>query len=516
MYEHDITHQISITKEIVASFFDNASVLLCVGSKTKQEKDVKILPATDPRFSGEIKTLLQAEGGVDVNDLIVIYKYPKQYTVDLIKTSDVRYAQFNELFNNSDRHVVIYSEDISKEQEEKKVSAEEQKEKFKAWFSKQKKETGENYNDATITIRINAMESWYANHKKSEYNSIFDIQEVCVFNSYYDSFKDSEEFKKFNETTGNKAAEYGFRFYKDFLNELDGPKNLILYGVPGCGKSHYIKENYKCNSDNTERIVFHPDYTYSDFVGQIMPDNKDDKISYPFIPGPFTRILTKACNPDNKEKVFYLIIEEINRGNAPAIFGDIFQLLDRDDSGKSKYTITNKEIAQEIRGKDTNDFNIFLPSNLILLATMNTADQNVFTLDTAFKRRWTMKNIENNFDKHKYSEELICNEKVTWKTFVERINQKIIELNKGFGTEDKRIGTYFASKKELNDVDLFAHKVLMYLWNDAFQYNHDDIFIKECKTLEGLIAEFKKRKFGVFKDTELFKESEESLKAEQQ
>ena len=334
----------------------------------------------------------------------------------------------------------------------------------------------------------------------------------------YQEYMDLENYEAASSEVDNEESQI-----------LKGGENIIIYGVPGCGKSHYIKKHYTGDiEENTERIVFHPDYTYSDFVGQILPDNDENEgISYPFISGPFTRILQKALNPDNKEKMFYLIIEEINRGNAPAIFGDIFQLLDRDASGKSKYTITNREIARAIWGENTENFRIFLPSNLTILATMNTADQNVFTLDTAFKRRWKMKSIENTFPVdekgnirkdangnplHTYADAKICATDITWRTFVEKINQKIIDSNNGLGTEDKRIGIYFATEEEINDVDLFAHKVLMYLWNDVFQYSPDKIFDANCKTLESLIAEFKEKKFGVFLN--LFKK--ESSQTEQQ
>jgi len=133
-----------------------------------------------------------------------------------------------------------------------------------------------------------------------------------------------------------------------------------------------------------ERIIFHPDYTYSDFVGQILPRvNEDSSVSYEFTPGPFTNILKKAYL--NPEKEYFLIIEEINRGNAPAIFGDIFQLLDRNKDGASEYEITNNDVANIIYGDKNHKVSI--PSNMSILCTMNTSDQNVFTLDTAFQRR---------------------------------------------------------------------------------------------------------------------------------
>ena len=188
--------------------------------------------------------------------------------------------------------------------------------------------------------------------------------------------------------------------------------NILLYGVPGCGKSHEIKINY-CDDDNfMERAVFHPDYTYSDFIGQILPKvSADGKVTYEFEPGPFTRILEKAVN---NEGTYYLVVEEINRGNAPAIFGDIFQLLDRDDNGESEYGISNEAIAEYVY-KDK-EKKVKIPGNLYILATMNTSDQNVFTLDTAFKRRWSMKRIENNIDECDFADQDVCESGISWGT----------------------------------------------------------------------------------------------------
>jgi len=277
-------------------------------------------------------------------------------------------------------------------------------------------------------------------------------------------------------------------------------ENIILYGVPGCGKSHKIKTEYCDNKDYMERVVFHPDYTYSDFIGQILPENDNGHISYPFIPGPFTRVLTKAeADPDNN---YYLIIEELNRGNAPAIFGEIFQLLDRVD-GVSEYGINNADIALKVYGDA--DHQVRLPKNLFILATMNTADQNVFTLDTAFKRRWKMRSITNDINGCFFGGRPICNSNVSWKSFLKTINEKIIELGEGsIGSEDKRLGAYFVQPGELSDIDAFAEKVLMYLWNDAFKYEHEKIFKPQYKTLEQLISGFKNVLFGIFNDNVVF------------
>lgn len=279
--------------------------------------------------------------------------------------------------------------------------------------------------------------------------------------------------------------------------ELLRGENILLYGVPGCGKSHYIKQNYCRDEKYMERIVFHPDYTYSDFIGQILPVSKEGVISYPFTPGPFTRIMKKAEN--DKDNYYYLIIEEINRGNAPAIFGEVFQLLDRNENGESDYGINNADIAKEVYGDET--YSVKIPKNLFILATMNTADQNVFTLDTAFKRRWRLKSVKNDVDNAVHANSSICNTKVVWGEFTKKINDKIIELGEGnLGSEDNRLGAYFLKPEDLHDEETFAEKVLMYLWNDAFKFDKTEVFKPQYRTLEDLIEGFKSVKFEVFSD----------------
>lgn len=281
----------------------------------------------------------------------------------------------------------------------------------------------------------------------------------------------------------------------------DGADNILLYGVPGCGKSYTIKTEYCDDDDHMERAVFHPDYTYSDFVGQILPRVDEGHIEYRFEPGPFTRILKKAV--ETTDESFYLVVEEINRGNTPAIFGDIFQLLDRDESGCSEYGVSNENISNYVYGDATTKIKI--PGNLFVLATMNTSDQNVFTLDTAFKRRWTMRMIENNIDACEYAGHQICAWGITWGTFARTINQKITELGENnLSNEDNRLGAYFVREADLNDAERFGEKILMYLWNDAFKFDHDKVFKAEYRTLDELIAGFVRVGFAVFSDDIVF------------
>ena len=195
-----------------------------------------------------------------------------------------------------------------------------------------------------------------------------------------DGTKENEEDKTENSTEKNdrnkKQTEIG--------------KSIIYYGIPGSGKSHYIQHEILQNvpEECYERVTFYPEYTYYDFVGQKIPNDKGTGLV--FEPGPFTRILEKALRDKENKIHYYLIIEEMNRGNAQAILGDIFQLLDRDEYGNSKYKITNYVIAEYLKEKKVTTYSekIGIPSNLSIIATINTSDQNVFNLDTAFGRRW--------------------------------------------------------------------------------------------------------------------------------
>jgi len=329
---------------------------------------------------------------------------------------------------------------------------------------------------------------------------------------------------------------------------VTGGTNILLYGVPGSGKSWTIEHEYCKPGTMVERLVFHPDYTNSDFVGQILPvvDPVDKQVTYEFTPGPFTNILRAAyLNPHQK---YVLIIEEINRGNAPAIFGDVFQLLDRTvapkladgvtyPAGTSEYGITNGNVAKAVYSDETHKVRI--PSNLSILGTMNTSDQNVFTLDTAFQRRWRMRLIENNFFNVRTSlaQAQILDTGVTWRRFCETVNEIIIgNKAKMASAEDKRLGVYFVHENDLRfddraaakpphtsfaseynellkaeimngtpeeaarlaevrealmQIRIFPEKVIKYLWDDAFKFNPEALFDTDSMdSLEKVIRTF--------------------------
>ena len=338
---------------------------------------------------------------------------------------------------------------------------------------------------------------------------------------------------------------------------VENGSNVLLYGVPGSGKSWTIEHEYCKPGTLIERLVFHPDYTYSDFIGQILPAVADDgQVSYKFTPGPFTNILREAYNHPGTE--YILIIEEINRGNAPAIFGEVFQLLDRkaekrnvnDDGypiGTSEYGITNANIASIVYGDAKHKVRI--PSNLSIIGTMNTSDQNVFTLDTAFQRRWEMRLIENNFEHvdKRLADAQILDTGITWKVFCTQRNKIIVGNNARMtSAEDKRLGAYFVHLKDLeydpnmgnmlngeydelrtkeqnntiSDVEKdrlaeirsamkqnrkFPEKVIKYLWDDAFKFNREIVFETTIyQSLEQVIRTFMRAerfdRFAMFKE----------------
>lgn len=353
------------------------------------------------------------------------------------------------------------------------------------------------------------------------------------------------------------------------------PAQTIYYGVPGCGKSNKIDEETINTSDEQKmRVVFHPEYTNADFVGQILPTNVDGNVEYKFRPGPLSKILRRAyLHPDKK---YYLIVEEINRGNAAAIFGEYFQLLDRIAAKKevpangytytegwSSYSIENEFINWYIRENLYADVNhklqneddgiakksddesqkaieignlhfsantgIRLPPNLSILATMNTSDQNVFILDNAFQRRWDMVLVKNEFGDYSENQKLatIENSDITWEKFQEVINKKISQFSKenNFSSMiDKRLGCWFvkavpdkndANGKYIITEDSFKNKILKYLWDDAFKFCHEDVF-EDADNFEALLEKVKMDNpdFGVFKNVDF--SAEKSEKSESQ
>ena len=279
------------------------------------------------------------------------------------------------------------------------------------------------------------------------------------------------------------------------------PLQVILSGVPGTGKSFYVDNiilGGNSNPNNVVRTIIHPDYTYADFVGYQKPkkNTTTNKIEFTFNPGPLTKAIER-CFKAPKENV-YLVVEEMNRGDFAAIMGDTFQLLDRIDDfthpqhGWSKYPISNKAVYDYLVGEVSSlkrvlpPGKIVLPSNLHIIGTMNTADQNVFVLDTAFRRRFRNIYLRIDFsegnDPGSYLHMLDVTAKAnifggvyTWTEFAEAVNKKIDEINADtfMIPEDKKLAPYFISTEDISDIKSFCDKVMYYLKSDVFMYVED-------------------------------------------
>ena len=276
--------------------------------------------------------------------------------------------------------------------------------------------------------------------------------------------------------------------------EIYHPHNRIVFGAPGTGKSYRLEKDRRVFGNRFERVTFHPNYSYSQFVGTYKPfpvtridsDGKEvHEITYKYVPGPFMRSYVEA---KRSSKPYLLLIEEINRANVTAVFGEVFQLLDRKD-GQSEYEIETSEdmrnyLAKELGGEESEYSRMRIPRNMYIWATMNSADQGVFPMDTAFKRRWDFEYIgidENDEEIENITVKLgKPKQEVSWNKLRKAINNK---LSKDCNVnEDKLLGPYFLSKdiidKSEDDefVKAFKSKVIMYLYEDAGKQYKQKLF----------------------------------------
>lgn len=276
---------------------------------------------------------------------------------------------------------------------------------------------------------------------------------------------------------------------------LKHPHNTIWAGAPGTGKSFQLNQDASKDfmTGNIMRVTFHPEYTYYDFVGTYRPKmskNEMGKIEYCFVPGPFAKMLKRALW--NKGTNYCLIIEEINRANMAAAFGDVFQLLDRtsEDSvdgsvkmheseyaicpSEELYAYLMEEPKEEPKGNQPNDnikSALRLPANLYIWATMNSADQGVFPMDTAFKRRWSFVNMD--IDP---SQESIDD----WDKIRRGINDMLLTHHV---QEDKLMGYYFLKEKERAALaTALKEKVMLYLFEDAAKPFRKNVFKASMNT----------------------------------
>lgn len=305
-----------------------------------------------------------------------------------------------------------------------------------------------------------------------------------------------KNFGAITECASNKGNRYYFNdmTYRlipqqtTTLNTDIKARNIIYFGSPGTGKSNIVDE--VTNGCNVRKVTFHPEYDYNSFVGGYKPSMVGKDIVYKFVPQIFTNIYVEAWN--NPEQHYYLQIEEINRGNCAEIFGDLFQLLDRDDDGSSKYDIdASEELVQYLTEEFSDENNglkngkIKLPNNLSIVATMNTSDQSLFPMDSAFKRRWDWEymRIDYNCNQSDFILKFNNGNTYEWLQFLEAVNKLIFEVT---DSPDKQIGNWFINATSTNkeiDEKTFVNKVLFYLWNDVFKDEDESLFNIDERTV---------------------------------
>lgn len=402
-----------------------------------------------------------------------------------------------------------------------------------------------NYGESTITSCLSYMNPRvmfeYNIDKWSKIESLYKITDANEVKNIFDALIEDEEFNVLNKKKGQwatktlthyicflRAREYYSKIknatstqYKtenkeDSKEILEYPLQQIFYGAPGTGKSHGIKDQ-ESKFDEVFRTTFHPDTDYSTFVGAYKPivesvdvkvvpvvltgsgtnfeqnsgTYKEKKITYKFVKQSFLKAYIAAWKGLKSDKKVLLDIEEINRGNCAQIFGDIFQLLDRDVEGPmvgySTYPIeADEDIAnllnEEFKNSDIDlayikdGSKLLLPPNLYIWATMNTSDQSLFPIDSAFKRRWEWKYVPINYSNTGWSI-LLGDKEYSWVSFQEKINDKIKDATDG--SEDKQMGDFFVNvnhKRGIIDSDLLLNKIVFYLWNDVCKEGEGDIF----------------------------------------
>lgn len=402
---------------------------------------------------------------------------------------------------------------------------------FKDWFANYRRSNGEPYSPNTQSQYLSAMRIAATEFADviAPHSKFFTIKTVDELELIRSTLEQDSRYGEFNRSRGSGELPACLSLYKQFLEESATKdcsttgyiskfsRNRILFGAPGTGKSFTLNGDRKellygdrKVDENTidrslygeyERVTFHPDYSYANFVGTYKPvpckdsDGKD-AITYSYLPGPFMRTYVKALQNSKTENIkpFLLVIEEINRANVAAVFGDIFQLLDRGDNGVSEYPIQASEdikkyLADKLDGNPDEFSKIRIPDNMFIWATMNSADQGVFPMDTAFKRRWdfTYLGIDENDEDIRDKYVLLgkeANQKVEWNELRKAINNFLANCKIN---EDKQLGPYFLSRSliapengdEINRekfIETFKNKVIMYLFEDAAKQKRASLF----------------------------------------
>lgn len=360
---------------------------------------------------------------------------------------------------------------------------------------------------------------------------------LFLYDRYFNGREENEEGAMNNNNVRYEPLIYKTDYQTDFAY------NRIIFGAPGTGKSYGLEKDRSRILQNDaiggyERVTFHPDYSYAQFVGTYKPVSEGKDIYYKFVPGPFMRVYVEALKNGRtgNPQPYVLLIEEINRANVAAVFGDIFQLLDRDDDGVSQYEIETSEdirkyLADKLGGEPGNYTKIRIPNNMFIWATMNSADQGVFPMDTAFKRRWDFTYIGVNDHDAEISGKTVIlgsgstRQRVEWNKLRKAINNY---LSKKGINEDKQLGPYFLSRKIVvpesgTEIDssrfcaVFKNKVIMYLFEDAARQKRQDLF-KGCfenyNRYSEICHEFDLKGIGIFNEVIQHDTDPEDLKSQ--
>lgn len=365
----------------------------------------------------------------------------------------------------------------------------------------------------TLTITNNSIElnMEYLEHVENVVKNIKNYEKL-----------QEENYYKFLSTKLKNIEENGKK--ETLKSNLSIPYQRIYFGAPGTGKSYLLNKEVGELGYKYERVTFHPNCMYGNFIGTFKPFPKKigdkEEITYKYVPGVLLRLLIDAFK--NPEENYMLVIEEINRANTAAVFGDFFQLLDRNEDGESQYPISTSEELREylkekfeeenlIKDKLGNNFEkIYLPKNLYIWATMNSSDQGSMPLDTAFKRRWNFKyiGIDEGEEgvKEKYSFK-VANKKYLWNDFRKKLNEEL--LKNCNVPEDKLLGPYFIDKGTLDSsteeelTEIIKNKVLMYLYEDIGKMYRNILFSLEVKTYSELCSMFSEDINKAFKNIDI-------------
>lgn len=491
-----------------------------------------------------VKILFEVKGRLEDAQIELVKKLEVQDGVSLTSEIADELRQKKLLSIYKEKFDEIYSQMLKKQENEEKVDLEDE---FRDYLKNVRKLTNIRqvdelkkwsdilYGEGVIPKNVYNITS-YAEYTK--------IEKMIRNSNRYVTYKTDQKEKS---PQSGLASDQGLSNYGKFLkiretNELDNGKNessvvnldlekivftapklpaaqnYLVFGAPGTGKSHELKElqeKYFPDKNSYERVTFYSNYSYANFVGTYKPKMDGKDIVYSYVPGPFIRTLEKAYK--NSDKNYLLVIEEINRANPAAAFGDIFQLLDR-KNGQSEYSIETSEelklffakrfvsgfdeMSDEEKDEVLDSFSkMYIPPNMYIWATMNSADQGVYPMDTAFKRRWDFKYIginDNMEAMQKVTFRITLNsgeKKVNWNKLRTRINE-VLSGPQCRVNEDKLLGPYFISSEVMainkdthsfdeskfdNEqfVDAFKNKVIMYLFEDAAKQRRTEIF-KGC------------------------------------